>query len=208
MSKPGGKPKPAFFIAVVAVIVALVAFAVLRGTKSKCDFELPDNLWNVNIDVSQVCQVVDNMIINANQAMPSGGIIHVRAANTTVHPENNLRIAPGRYVEISIKDQGSGISPENMAKIFEPFFTTKTNGNGLGLSTSYSIIKKHGGTITVDSEPGLGACFTIYLPVSDEKETRSPELDPSEYKGGGRVLVMDDQESIRSLIGKMLSDRP
>lgn len=178
---------------------------VLRGTKSKCEFELPEDLWPVNIDVSQVCQVVDNMIINANQAMPSGGIINVRAANTVVHPENNLRLPPGRYVEIAIKDHGTGISRKNMEKIFEPFFTTKTNGNGLGLSTSYSIIKKHGGTITVDSEPDKGAMFTIYLPTSDEKELRNAESEQPEYKGGGRVLVMDDQESIRSLIGKMLS---
>ncbi|OGV31264.1 MAG: hypothetical protein A2020_01420 [Lentisphaerae bacterium GWF2_45_14] len=178
---------------------------VLRGTKSKCEFSLPENLWKVNIDVSQICQVVDNMIINGNQAMPSGGIIEVKAANTVMHPENNLRLTPGRYVAISIRDHGSGIPPENIEKIFEPFFTTKTHGNGLGLSTSYSIVKKHGGTINVESYFQKGAEFTTYLPASNEKELLPSEAEQTEYKGGGKVLVMDDQESIRSLLGKMLS---
>lgn len=181
---------------------------VLRGTKSKCEFDIDPTLYPVDIDYGQIGQAIDNIVINANQAMPGGGIIKIKAININL-PEGDtlLGLNPGRYVKITIADQGVGIPKENLSKIFDPFFTTKATGSGLGLSTSYTIIKKHGGHLTVNSTPGLGTVFYIYLPASQNTAQRDENQVQREnkYISGGKILIMDDQESIRSLLGKMLS---
>jgi CheY-like chemotaxis protein len=156
----------------------------------------------VEIDVGQISQVINNIMINANQAMPEGGIIRVTADNLIMDDGHDLPLEPDRYVRISVKDQGAGIAEEHLANIFDPYFTTKQEGSGFGLATSYSIIKRHGGIIEVESQLGIGTTFHIYLPVSDEA---APEkIEEEVIRGRGRILVMDDEPSLRKMVGRML----
>jgi signal transduction histidine kinase/CheY-like chemotaxis protein len=185
-----------------------VTFA-LRGTKSKPEFKIAADLRTVEVDTSQISQVIHNLILNAHQATPGGGVIRITAENKYIHsPLKNIEppLKKGEYVLISIEDHGIGIEPGNLAKIFDPFFTTKPTGTGLGLSTSYTIVKKHGGALLAESEPGRGSTFHIWLPVSGKSlDTSEIPIQSHEYKGGGTALIMDDQESIRALMGKMLA---
>ncbi|UCH63434.1 MAG: PAS domain S-box protein [Fidelibacterota bacterium] len=183
----------------------------LRGTLAKPRFRLGKELWPVEIDPGQINQVLNNLAINAVQAMPRGGTLTVIAANVTVdaeHPTGPLK--PGQYVRVVLKDKGIGIPPESLDKIFDPYFTTKEAGSGLGLFSVYSIIKKHNGWITVDSKLNKGTSFTFYLPAvpdtvippySDEGDTMSKKIS-----GTGRILVMDDDELIRKALARLLDD--
>ena len=177
---------------------------VLRGSNVRCDFSLPDDLWPVEVDAGQMNQVFNNLIINADQAMPEGGIIRVLAENTLIGLEKLPLITEGRYVKVSVRDQGSGIPEANLSKIFDPYFTTKTKGNGLGLATVYSIISKHGGLITVESQVGVGTAFHFFLPAAklDPAEKEQENLPPA--SGKGKILIMDDEEIIREVAGEIL----
>jgi PAS domain S-box-containing protein len=188
----------------VELLRVSATFAV-QGSVSRCEFALSSNLWTVEIDEGQVGQVIHNLVINAQQAMPDGGNILIRAQNTTVNAENHLPVPDGRYVLISVKDQGIGISEENLSKVFDPFFTTKPKGSGLGLSTSYWIVKRHHGHVTVKSEPGKGATFSIYLPASPKSAEPARDTAPDVVRRGiGRVLLMDDEAPLRDAIGQVL----
>ncbi|MDX9701988.1 MAG: ATP-binding protein [Candidatus Auribacterota bacterium] len=177
----------------------------LKGAKVKCEFHIDDNLYPVNVDKGQISQVVHNMIINANQAMPDSGIIEVSCSNINLKPVNKPRLPAGKYIVITIRDHGVGIPPENLNKIFDPYFTTKEQGNGLGLATSYSIIKKHEGDIKVESEPGKGTCFYIYLPAS-ESNIEAEQPAKSDLIGGkGRILIMDDDDAVKNVFGQFLT---
>ena len=137
---------------------------------SKCEFDLPGDLWLVKADSGQISQVIHNITINAKQAMPDGGVVRVRARNMTVAAmqAHAFRSAPGSLSRISIEDHGVGIAAEYLAKIFDPYFTTKKDGTGLGLASSYSIVHKHEGYIAAESRPGAGTTFHIYLPATLE----------------------------------------
>jgi len=141
---------------------------VLKGAPVSSSFDIADGLWPCSIDRNQIGQVIENIIVNAQQAMPEGGIIEVSAQNLTVHEKNCQPLPPGEYVRISVKDHGIGIPKELLPRIFDPFFTTKTKGHGLGLATCYSIIKRHGGCIDVESAPGKGSTVHILLPASSD----------------------------------------
>jgi len=159
----GGEP-----IKKVTSIAKLIKESVnfaLSGSNVKCEFSIPDDLWLVEIDEGQINQVINNLIINAVQAMPEGGIIEVSCENTIITEKDNFPFKKGKYVKITIKDKGVGIPKEHLPKIFDPFFTTKEKGTGLGLATTYSIIKKHDGYIELKSEVGVGTTFYIYLPA-------------------------------------------
>jgi two-component system cell cycle sensor histidine kinase/response regulator CckA len=183
--------KPA---SVTELLQDAVEFA-LQGSKSECEFCLSDHLWSVDMDEGQISQVINNVIINADQAMPTGGVISIHAENVAVRGEGALPLKDGNYVKISIEDQGIGIPQEHLQKIFNPYFTTKNKGSGLGLAISHSIIKNHDGCIAVASEPGVGTTFSMWLPAS-EKEVEPEREQDMPIGGGGRVLVMDDDESI------------
>jgi len=185
------------------VIVGCSTFA-LSGSKVGCDFNLPVDLWPVKIDIGQINQVIQNIIINANQAMPEGGAIRISATNITVDMNHGLPLQPGNYVLLSFQDSGSGIPEMNINKIFDPYFTSKENGSGLGLTTAYSIIKRHDGHITVDSQVGIGTIFNVYLPSSKEELQKKAEDARIDIQGKGKILAMDDEEMIRSLIQEML----
>jgi PAS domain S-box-containing protein len=183
-------------------IVTESSIFVLRGSKSTCEFSIKEDLWPVDVDVGQISQVINNMVMNADQALPDGGTVQVALENLTVEDKYDLPIKPGRYVRISIADQGQGIKKENISKVFDPFFTTKSEGSGLGLATSYSIIKKHDGHIRVESEFGEGTTFQIYLPASERRAKKREE--DNLILGSGRILVMDDEAPLRRMIGRML----
>jgi CheY-like chemotaxis protein len=166
---------------------------------------VPQDLWNCNYDSNQIGQVIDNLIINAQQAMPMGGTITISARNISLAEKEHPLLAEGDYVRISVKDSGIGIPKELLKKIFDPFFTTKTKGHGLGLATCYSIINRHNGCIDVYSEPGRGSVFHVYLPAAKESVLDATTKTREQHKGSGTFLVMDDEEVLRETISDMLS---
>ncbi|MBL0714202.1 MAG: response regulator, partial [Desulfosarcina sp.] len=195
-----------------AGLVEDAAEFALSGSNIEAHFDLPDDLWYMDVDRMQVGQAVHNIVINAREAMPAGGKLLVTAWNEVATKKSNGP-APGPYVVISIQDCGQGIPPEIMNRIFDPYFTTKEMGEdrgmGLGLSIANSIIEKHGGAIGVSSGAGKGARFSIYIPASQNisAPTRKEETGPMVMNGTrtGRILVMDDEEMIRNLTGNILS---
>ncbi|HEJ83179.1 MAG TPA: response regulator, partial [Desulfobacteraceae bacterium] len=176
---------------------------VLRGSKSRCEFSIQEDLWPAEVDTGQISQVIHNVVINADQAMPEGGIIRVAAENCMVRDGQGLPIRPGRYIRISIADQGMGIAERHLSRIFDPYFTTKQKGSGLGLATTFSIIKKHDGHVTVESRLGEGATFHIYLPASEKAPQE--KVESGVIQGSGRILVMDDEALLRKMLGQVLS---
>lgn len=157
---------PVLEVTTVAEMVEECAQFVLCGSNVKCEVSRDKDLWSVDADKGQISQVVNNLIINADQAMPSGGRIAIGMRNLKVRQSEVPSLESGHYVCIEFKDEGVGISPENLKRIFDPYFTTKEDGNGLGLASSYSIIKSHKGIIAADSAVGTGSVFRVYLPKS------------------------------------------
>jgi PAS domain S-box-containing protein len=182
------------------------AVFTLRGSNVQCEFSLDDNLQPVYADEGHLNQVINNLIINAKQAMPEGGVIKIAAENVTIKPDKSLPLNPGDYIIITIEDEGCGIAEENISKIFDPYFTTKDDGSGLGLATTYSIIQQHGGHITVESKPGVGTKFQIHIPTS--KKSLQEKATPRNhiYSSGGRILVMEDEAAIRNVTEVMLDE--
>jgi PAS domain S-box-containing protein len=182
-----------------------VTFSV-RGSSIRSNFEMPEDLWPVEIDSGQISQVVNNLAINAEQAMPSGGTMRVTCENFFL-AEESASLSPlrvGKYVKITIHDEGIGIPEEYLKKIFDPYFTTKPKGSGLGLATSYSIVKNHDGLITVESKVGVGSIFSIYLPATD-KQVAFERARSEPAKGRGRILALDDEEAICELVKAALT---
>nr|MDJ0780994.1 ATP-binding protein [Desulfosarcinaceae bacterium] len=177
----------------------------LRGSNVVSNMEIDDNLPPVEVDEGQIGQVVHNLILNANQAMPDGGVIHVRLTAEALPGLNSLKLPAGDYLRLTIADQGCGIPREHVSKIFDPYFTTKSEGSGLGLTAAYAIIKKHQGSLSVTSTPGKGTRFHVHLPVSRGAEQRRVSVDPAIASGKGRVLLMDDEYFIRDMAQLMIS---
>jgi signal transduction histidine kinase/CheY-like chemotaxis protein len=176
----------------------------LHGSKVSCEFEIDPDLWPANVDRGQIAQVVHNVIINANHAMPQGGVIRIVLRNDSITVEGRPGLAPGRYLKLSVADTGSGISAENLARVFEPYFTTKSQGSGLGLTTAYSIVKKHQGHIEVESKIGKGTVFHIWLPAAERPPALvAAEQDPRPQRAG-RILFMDDEPQIRQMAVQLL----
>ena len=177
----------------------------IGGSNVRCEFSLPHDLWATEVDEGQINQVLHNLVINAEHAMPHGGVVSVSAENVVITAEHSLPLQDGKYVRVSIKDGGIGIPEQHLSKIFDPYFTTKHRGSGLGLATSYSIIKNHGGLITVESELGVGTRFDVFLPASPKVISRSKHEPDRPVGGEGKILFMDDEEPIRTLAAEMLS---
>ena len=178
----------------------------LRGSKVKCKFNIAEDLWPVKVDLGQFSQVIHNLALNAVQAMPQGGSIRLHARNATLEALSGLPLKAGRYVKISMQDEGLGIPREHLAKVFDPYFTTKHQGSGLGLTMTYTTIQAHGGHIEVDSEMGKGTTFHIHMPASHEELVESEDRAARLKKGKGIILVMDDDEAIRNVTEKILME--
>jgi PAS domain S-box-containing protein len=188
---------------IVDVVIDTSEF-VLRGSNINCLFHMTDKIWPVEVDVNQISQVINNMILNAIQAMPQGGTIDITFRNYVTQADDGLPVEPGRYVKIDVEDSGCGIPDEYIGKIFDPYFTTKSKGTGLGLATSYSIVKRHEGYITASSTKHKGATFTIYLRASDKPLRSEDGRATTLCKGSGRILVMDDEQPILDMLKEML----
>ncbi|MFZ0050288.1 MAG: ATP-binding protein [Desulfobaccales bacterium] len=189
----------------IANLVKESAILALSGSKSRLEVSITNDLWSVEADEAQINQVISNLLINADQAMPKGGVIKIKAENSLVEAESNLPVSKGKYVKFAIADQGIGISPKYLDQIFAPYFSTKQKGSGLGLATAYSIIKNHSGHIQVESQMGVGTTFYIYLPATDKRVSADEPETGKPTMGQGKVLVMDDEEMVREVLGGMLS---
>lgn len=177
----------------------------LSGSNIRYTCNIPNNLASIEGDEYQLAQVFSNILINARQAMPDGGMVTLSAENRTIKERDGIPVPAGKYLVVSIQDEGIGIPQKIVDRIFDPFFTTKQQGSGLGLAISYSIVKRHGGHIEVTATSTGGSTITTYLPASDVDAVESPEtIDTGLLKGSERILVMDDETSVREAVVRIL----
>ena len=185
----------------ISEVIRDSASFVMSGSNVRCDIELPADLWVVEIDAGQISQVINNLLINANQAMPDGGTVRVIGNNTRQPPPS---LPAGKYVAIDVIDHGVGIPKSHQSRVFDPYFSTKQEGRGLGLASAYSIAKNHEGLLTVESRPGEGTVFSLFLPASREPAAGpGADLD-TDLTGGGRILIMDDEDAVRHVTGSIV----
>jgi PAS domain S-box-containing protein len=187
------------------IIRETVTFA-LRGSGIRAEFQLPADLWPAEVDSAQLHQVFHNISLNAAQAMGGGGTFIVRAENGSAAADPAIPLEPGPYVHCQLTDTGPGIPREMLPRIFDPYFTTKKDGNGLGLATAYSIVRRHDGFLTAESTPGVGTTFHIWLPASPAArlpDSTAPSTSPD--RGSGRILIVDDEVAIRTALSRYLS---
>jgi CheY-like chemotaxis protein len=189
----------------IAGIIRTALDFILSGTNLDYECNIADDLFYADVDESQIMQVVNNLIINAVQAMPEGGTIRIDAFNSILDKNNRFSLPEGIYVALDVKDAGPGINPELLSNIFDPFFTTKDSGTGLGLSVAHSIITKHGGIIYVENSAEGGAVFSILIPAVADSPDYCDDEERSKSKFSGRVLLMDDDEMIRQVGENLLS---
>jgi PAS domain S-box-containing protein len=200
----GGAPLKKLFS--IRELIDSSAEFVLSGTAVKLTSDIDENLYNIEADESQISQVINNILINAAQAMPDGGSIIIKGRNVYFEDNNRYDLSAGRYVIIQIEDTGPGIDSSVAVRIFDPFFTTKSKGSGLGLSVAYSVITRHGGMITVSSGADNGALFTLILPAVEKKIAEKIEEKAPGFRLRGTVLLMDDDEMIRRVGESLLSN--
>jgi two-component system cell cycle sensor histidine kinase/response regulator CckA len=198
----GGEPVKKV-ISLAPVVHNSVKFA-LSGSNVNYLFSADEDLRLVEADEGQINQVMHNIVLNAVEAMPEGGTIRIALDNVELDGRSGLPLTKGNYVQVAITDSGTGIPDSHLSRIFDPYFTTKRKGSGLGLTTSYSIIKKHGGLLDVRSELGAGSTFIIYLPASGKRLLPEGEGETGILTGSGRVLVMDDEEVVRTVASHMI----
>jgi len=201
---------PTVMVTTIGKLIKEAASFYLSGSKVKGEFYIPKDLWFVEVEPNQFNQIIQNLVINAIEAMPEGGVLRIRAENVYLKKGEVPLLEEGPYVKIEVSDTGCGIPPENLPKIFDPFFTTKKTGSGLGLAIVYSAIKKFRGHITVQSEVGKGTTFTIYLPavipeeITIESEEEEKDLEVKKEEGTKKILLMDDEDEVREVIEEML----
>jgi signal transduction histidine kinase/ActR/RegA family two-component response regulator len=197
----GGQP-----LKKTAALPALIKDTVINALKDsniRSTFSFPADLALVEIDQGQIKQVITNLVLNARQALSASGNISISAMNIRVSSGAASPLIPGKYVKLSIADQGEGIAPEHLANIFDPYFTTKEKGNGLGLATAYSIVKNHDGHITVESKAGVGTTFHILLPALEQARFCTPTGQQKSNRQG-RILLIEDHELIAQSLAELL----
>lgn len=177
---------------------------VLSGSNVGVHYRIDDGIWPCDYDENQISQVIDNVVINAQQAMPMGGTVSIQLENRSLADGDVKPLREGRYVCLSVTDQGVGIPPEVLDRIFDPYFTTKQKGSGLGLATCYSIIQKHDGHIVAESKPGTGTTIRIFLPASSNQLEKTGDTRQEKFQGTGHILIMDDEDFILEVAGEML----
>jgi len=178
----------------VAGLLQDTAEFALSGSNVKGEYDLPEDLWSVDADKGQISQVIQNIVINADQAMPEGGTFRIRAEN--LRPGGRGPLPRRRCVKISILDQGCGMPASQLPNIFDPFFSTKEKGRGLGLATTFSIINRHGGHVHVESEVGTGTTFNVFLPASSKASPPESAASRLPKRGRGRILLVDDDKIV------------
>ena len=190
----------------IAELLEHSAEFALYGSNLRADLDITPNLWKAEVDAGQIEQVVNALMLNAREAMPKGGTVRISARNVELEDRAAAILPAGRYVKVSIADRGTGIPDDLATKIFDPYFTTKPTASGLGLAISYSIVKKHGGLLHLESTAPEGSTFTFYLRASDGKvaPTSSPVTERIFHFNHQRVLVMDDEAAIRELTSQLL----
>jgi PAS domain S-box-containing protein len=200
----GGAPRKR--VALIPELVTQAAEFSLHGSNLRAELDVPQNLWKAAVDPAQIEQVINALIINAREAMPHGGTIRVSASNVELDQDSGLAIRPGRYIKVQVADNGSGVEPKAISKIFDPYFTTKPAASGLGLSISYSVVKKHGGALQLESSSSDGSTFAFYLPATDAEPQLAEPLLANEIFNFNhqRVLVMDDEAAVRDLTSELL----
>ena len=199
----GGEPVKS--TASIAEIIRDSCGFVLHGSGIACEYIIPEDLWLVDIDKGQISQVFQNLAVNAREAMASGGTIRVACENFINRDGAIPGLAGREYIKITFQDTGCGLPAATVDKVFDPFFTTKQKGSGLGLAICHSVITKHEGQIFVESEPGAGTTFILYLPaVKGGKLDRPAASKIVQDKVKGRVLVMDDEKTVRDVVSAML----
>jgi PAS domain S-box-containing protein len=202
----GGDPVKA--PASLPVLVRDAAEFVLSGSNVKCAFLTPDNLWPVSMDKKQISLVVQNLVRNALQSMPEGGTIMISFANRELEEDEVMGLSAGRYVRVSLADKGRGIAGDILDRVFDPYFSTKdkdsNKGSGLGLAIVDSIVKKHEGKITVDSIPGEGTTFILYLPARSVDSGNMAGRSAIIPSGKGVVLVLDADRGVQEVVRDML----
>src|SRR5712691_3984724 len=192
-------------VASVAELLSRAAEFSLYGSNLRAEMDIPADLWKANVDPGQIEQVVNALVINAREAMPHGGTVNIAARNSESEEKPGALLPAGRYVKITIADRGSGIQEELATRIFDPYFTTKPTASGLGLAISYSIVKKHGGLLHLESSSPEGSTFVFYLPAAGEQlETSGPPTAEQTLFNQQRVLVMEDEAAIRELTSQLL----
>jgi CheY-like chemotaxis protein len=174
----------------------------LSGSAVKPEFAALDDWCMAKIDEGQIRQVIHNIVSNAVDAMPTGGTVTVSCACIIPGSDERIPATMGPAVKISVRDEGTGINQADLPRIFDPFFTLKQKRSGLGLATSYSIVKNHGGVITAESQPGLGTVFHLYLPAVEGALSGLKVATPT--GSAARILVMDDEKMVRDVAGQML----
>ncbi|HVZ21978.1 MAG TPA: ATP-binding protein [Vicinamibacterales bacterium] len=203
----GGAPVKAA-TSIRELVVECARFA-LSGSPVAAEFTIAPDVWSAQVDTVQVGQVVHNLVLNAMQAMPRGGVVRVSLANDELRSDSRdprVPLMAGKYVRLTVEDHGPGIPADRLGRIFDPYFTTKKKGSGLGLAISYSIVRAHGGAIVVESEPGSGARFSVYLPACDAvvEAVCAPARMRVPAVRGGRVLLMDDDAAVAGVAQEML----
>ena len=185
-------------------LLADVTAFVLRGTSVRLSLDVCSDLTSVAVDRSQISQVIENLVVNAQQAMPDGGVLRITASNVDVDERMGLQLPAGRYVRLSFEDDGPGIAPADLPRVFDPFFSTKPGGTGLGLSIVHSVIRRHGGTVVARSTANSGACFDVYLPAT-VRTSGAPPVSSEPLRGTERILLMDDDPNVRRAMQRALS---
>ena len=193
-------------VASIAELLERSAEFSLYGSNLRADLDIASNLWKAEVDAGQIEQVVNALILNAREAMAKGGTVRISARNVEIDEKAGSLLPAGRYLKVSMEDRGTGVPEDLSTRIFDPYFTTKPAASGLGLAISYSIVKKHGGLLHLESSSAEGSTFSFYLPASNGKvaATDTPVTDRVFHFNHQRVLVMDDEAAIRELTSQLL----
>ena len=190
----------------IEALIRQTADLSLSGSNTKPTYLFAEDLSPADIDGGQIGQVIQNLVLNADQAMPDGGNLKMSAENVEVLEDDSLPLEAGRYVKVAVEDEGIGMSEDVLARIFDPYYTTKPRGHGLGLSIAHTIISNHGGHITATSAAGEGTTFEVHLPASEKQAVEAPEQETKPASGSGKILLMDDEETIHRTMGRMLGE--
>jgi len=186
-------------------LVEEVSAFSLALSATRCECDIPEGLWPVEVDRTQLAQVLNNLIINSDHAMPGGGLIRIGAENVLREQDSMSSPGEGRYVKLTVRDSGAGIPEAYLPRVFEPHFTTRKQGRGLGLASTYFIIKRHGGHIEVESNPGSGTTFHLYLPASERRLRQRDDVEAGPVRGRGKILLVEGDREIREPVSEALA---